>query len=66
VRADALASLADAAGGEELGLEVRKLLVAYPPPAGADGPDVISQLRATYAAHERAALMIAAYLDLDR
>ncbi len=66
VRADALASLADAAGGEELGLEVRKLLVAYPPPAGADGPDVISQLRATYAAHERATLMIAAYLDIDR
>ena len=28
VRADALASLADAAGGEELGLEVRKLLLA--------------------------------------
>ena len=47
VRADALASLADVAGGEELGLEVRKLLLEYPPPTGAGGADVVSQLRAT-------------------
>lgn len=65
VRADALASLADVAGGEELGLEVRKLLLEYPPPTGAGGADVVSQLRATYSAHERAALMIAAYFDAE-
>ena len=63
VRADALSSLADAIGGEALGQEVRRLLVASPPPAGADGRDVVSALRATYAAHERAALVIAASLD---
>lgn len=63
VRADALAALADAIGGEELGQEVRKLLVDSPPPVGPDGPDVVPALRATYAAHERAALMIAASLD---
>jgi hypothetical protein len=63
VRADALLSLADAIGGEPLGLEVRKLLVADPPPAAAEGEDVIPALRATYAAHERAAVLIAASLD---
>ncbi len=63
VRADALASLADVAGGEELGLQVRRLLLEYPPPTDAGGADLVSQLRATYSAHERAALMIAAYLD---
>ena len=63
VRADALAGLADAVGGEELGHELRKLLVAHPPPLGADGQDVVPALRATYAAHERAALLIAASLD---
>ena len=63
VRADALAALADAVGGEELGHELRKLLVAHPPPLGADGQDVVPALRATYAAHERAALLIAASLD---
>jgi hypothetical protein len=65
VRAEALAALADAAGGEPLGREVRSLLVARPPPAGGDGEDVVEALRATYAAHERAALMIAARLDRD-
>jgi hypothetical protein len=63
VRADALAALADAVGGEPLGREVRTLLVDHPPPLGADGHDVVPALRATYAAHERAALMIAASLD---
>ena len=65
VRADSLAALADAVGGEALGREVRTLLVAHPPPLGADAPDVVPALRATYAAHERAAVMIAAALDAD-
>jgi hypothetical protein len=63
VRADTLAALADTVGGEPLGREIRSLLIAHPPPVGADGPDVVAALRATYAAHERAALMIAATLD---
>lgn len=63
VRADALAALADAIGGEPLGVEVRRLLVANPPPIGADGHDVVPALRATYAAHERAAMLIASSLD---
>jgi hypothetical protein len=63
VRADALLALADQIGGEPLGLEVRKLLVADPPPAQADGDDVIPALCATYAAHEHAAVLIAASLD---
>lgn len=63
VRADALGALADAAGGPALGQEVRQLLVAHPPPAGAEGPGVVAALRATYAAQERAALIIAAHLD---
>ncbi len=66
VRADALAALADTVGGEPLGREVRGLLLAHPPPIGADGDDAVPALRATYAAHERAALMIAASLDGDR
>jgi hypothetical protein len=63
VRADALAVLADRIGGERLGREVRALLVDDPPPARADGDDVVPALRATYAAHERAAEMIAVELD---
>ncbi len=63
VRADALAALADAVGGESLGQEVRTLLVAHPPPVEAVGPDVLPALRATYAAHESAALIIAEQLD---
>ena len=63
VRADTLAALADAVGGESLGQEVRTVLVADPPPVDVDGPDVIPALRATYAAQERAVLMIAARLD---
>ena len=63
VRAEALATLADTVGGEPLGQEVRRLLIADPPPVGAGGPDVVPALRATYAAHEHAAIAIAAALD---
>ena len=63
VRADALGALADAVGGESLGRQVRELLVAHPPPVRADGPDVVPALRETYAAQERAVVMIAASLD---
>lgn len=63
VRADALAALADVIGGEPLGQEVRRLLVAHPPPVDSEGDDVVPALRATYAAQERAAVMIAASLD---
>jgi hypothetical protein len=63
VRAEALGAIADQVGGEQLGAQVRQLLVDAPPPAGADGPDVVPALRATYQAQERAALLIAAGLD---
>jgi hypothetical protein len=63
VRADALGALADVVGGEPLGRKVRSLLIAHPPPVDADGHDDVPALRATYAAHERAVVMIAASLD---
>jgi hypothetical protein len=63
VRADALGALADAVGGEDLGAEVRMLFVEHPPPAAANGIDVVPALRDTYAAHERAAVVIAERLD---
>jgi hypothetical protein len=63
VRADALSALADIVGGDELGQEIRTLLLEHPPPVRAEGGDVVPALRATYAAHERAALRIAARLD---
>lgn len=63
VRADALAALADAVGGEPLGREVRNLLVDHPPPLSAQGQEVVAGLRATYGAQERAAVLIAAGLD---
>jgi hypothetical protein len=63
VRADALLALADAVGGEPLGIEVREVLIADPPPASTEGDEVIPALRATYAAHERAAVLIASRLD---
>lgn len=63
VRADALVGLADAVGDEQLGREVRELLVAHPPPADAEGEAVVEALQATYAAHEQAALAIADHLD---
>jgi hypothetical protein len=63
VRAEALLALADAVGGEALGRKVREVLVADPPPAGGDWADAVPALRATYAAHERAAVLIAERLD---
>jgi hypothetical protein len=63
VRAEALGALADAIGGTELGQQVRMLLVEHPPPARADDPEVVPALRATYAAHEQSALLIADWLD---
>lgn len=63
VRADALLAVADAVGGESLGEEIRQVLVADPPPADASGTEAVSALRATYTAHERAAVMIAERLD---
>lgn len=65
VRADALGALADAIGGTELGAIVRAILVAEPPPVAADEPDVDLALRNTYAAQERAAVVIAGWLDRD-
>lgn len=65
VRADALTALADAVGGEPLGETIRQLLLANPPPVATDEPDVVDSLRATYAAHERAAMLIAARLDAE-
>ena len=63
VRADALTALADAVGGSELGQEVRRLLTAHPPPTAAGSAAAVPALRATYAAHEQAAVMIAERLD---
>ena len=63
VRAMALTALAEAVGGDPLAREVRTVLAADPPPVRADAPDVLSALRATYAAHERAAILIADALD---
>jgi hypothetical protein len=63
VRADALSALADTIGGEELGREVRSVLVADPPPAGSGSDDAITELRAAYAAQEQAAMVLAAALD---
>jgi hypothetical protein len=63
VRAAALTELAEAVGGETLVLEVRTVLANHPPPLHADASDVLPALRATYAAHERAAIMIAIGLD---
>ncbi|MBV8954397.1 MAG: hypothetical protein JO179_09675 [Solirubrobacterales bacterium] len=63
MRAGALTELAGAVGGERLVREVRTVLAADPPPVRAEAPDVVGALRATYAAHERAAILIAAGLD---
>ena len=63
VRADALAGLADAVGGEALGTEVRALLVDHPPPLAGDGLAAVPALRATYDAQEQAAVLIATRLD---
>jgi hypothetical protein len=63
VRADALGELADRIGGAELGARVRALLVESPPPVQAQGTEVVLALRATYAAQERAVVLIASCLD---
>ena len=63
VRAGALTALAEAIGGEPLVREVRTALAADPPPVHASAPDVLPALRATYAAQERAAVLIAVGLD---
>jgi hypothetical protein len=65
VRADVLGRLAETVGGDGLGQAVRKLLVEHPPPAGSDGQEAVAALQATYAAQERAAVMIAARLDAE-
>lgn len=65
VRADALTALADAVGGEELGQTVRRMLTAHPPPADAESPQAVPALRATYAAQEQAAMVLAERLDAD-
>ena len=62
VRADALCILADEAGGEELGAEVRVLLADHPPPAEGDA-DAIDSLVGTYKAQEQAAVLIAVGID---
>ncbi len=62
VRAEALGRLADAAGGETLGAQVRVLLADHPPPTQANG-DAVNALIDTYKAQEQAALMIARGLD---
>ncbi len=65
MRADALTALADAIGGEALGHEVRRMLVAHPLPVADDGDEAVPALRAAYAAHERAAIVIAEQLDAN-
>jgi hypothetical protein len=62
VRAEALVVLADEAGGESLGAQVRVLLAENPPPVEADG-EAITALIDTYKAQEQAALVIAQGLD---
>jgi hypothetical protein len=57
VRAETLAHLAEAVGGDDLEDDVRDLLERHPPAAGEP------QLRAAYDAQEDAALRIAAHLD---
>lgn len=63
VRAEALGALADAIGGAGLGSEVRKLLVADPPPLQANEDGSVEALKRTYEAQEQAVLLIAAGLD---
>jgi hypothetical protein len=63
VRAEALGALADSVGGAPLGQAVRNALVEHPPPVGVEEPEAVNMLRATYAAHEEAAVTIASALD---
>jgi hypothetical protein len=66
VRAEALVTLADSVGDEELVQDVHALLIDHPLPA-VDGhettTDPAAALRDAYAAQERATLLIAASLD---
>ena len=66
VRADALTALADAVGGEAAGRD-RSASCSWPIPRRSPpmGPMCWTRLRATYAAHERAAMLIAARLDAE-
>jgi hypothetical protein len=66
VRAEALGSLADSVGGPPLGQAVRNALVEHPPPVDVTESAVVDALRATYAAQERAVMMIATALDALR
>jgi len=67
VRADALVTLAETVGDQDLIREVHALLIDHPLPT-ADGrestPDPMAALRDAYAAQEQAALTIAARLDI--
>src|SRR5262245_56189988 len=63
VRAETLGALADHIGGAELGATVRAILVASPPPVSTEGEEVVDALRETYDAQERAAVVIADWLD---
>jgi hypothetical protein len=63
VRADALATLADRIGGASLGAEVRRVLLASPPPVSSGRREAVEALRETYGAQEHAAVLIAASLD---
>ena len=63
VRADALAGLAEIAGGPALAAEVRALLVEHPLPLADDGLAAAPALQEAYAAQERAVVLIAAALD---
>ena len=67
VRADALVTLADSVGDEQLIQQVHALLIDHPLPT-ANGRETTTDptiaLRDAYAAQEEVTLMIAAYLDL--
>ena len=63
VRAGALAELAQVVGGAALSEAVRTVLVEHPLPLAGDGVAAVPALRASYAAQERAVVLIAAGLD---
>jgi hypothetical protein len=63
VRAAALQRVAEAIGGAELGTEIRVLLADHPPPVDPAAAAAEAELRATYAAHEAAAVRLADALD---
>jgi hypothetical protein len=63
VRALALAELAEEVGGAALSEEVRAILVEHPLPLAEDGMAAIPALRESYAAQDRAVVLIARGLD---